>query len=345
MISDSQRRFNCRMLFLLICVAPTSVVGYWICHPPTAAQWEREIQAQLGLATSIDSIENPGPQVTILRGLKFTDPELGALFEAMEVRLEFGQTNQVVIDQTVRLTSAGLLQLVHTLNEHAIRAHSADRPWHISFRDHLIVQESIHSDALGSSFPQTLLVDKLEIVVDPLTNGTQTKLRFQLPESESLRQSVECVLSRSHASPNQPSLQRYELKTNNLKLPCWLLGDLVPEIKVLGPRCQFAGRVDVNPEHGHPKGWFKGQFTQIENNELMGRTELVPDSSYQAEVRICQLDGGVDQLDGDLIWPDGTRAPIQNTMHVIDQFDVVEAIRTAAETDSKVRQQADLGYR
>ena len=345
MISDSQRRFNCRMLFLLICVAPTSVVGYWICHPPTAAQWEREIQAQLGVATSIDSIENPGPQVTILRGLKFSDPELGSLFEAMEVRIEFGKINQVVIDQTVHLTSSGLLQLVHTLNEHTIRAHSADRPWHIFFREHLIVQESIHSAAQGSSFPQTLLAEKMEIVVDPLSDGTRTKLRFQLPDIDPSRQSVECVHLRSHAGPNQPSLQRYELNTNGLKLPCWLLGDLVPEINVLGTRCQFAGSIDVNPEHGHPYGWFEGQFSQIENNELMGRTELFPDSSYQAEVRICKLDGGVVQLDGDLIWPDGTRAPIQNTMQVIDQFDVVRAIRTAAATDSKVRQQADLGYR
>ncbi len=342
MISDNQRRFVCRILFLLICAAPTSTVGYWMLHPQTATQWEREIQTQLGIAAHIDSIETPGPYVTILRGFKLTDPELGNVFQSTEIRLEFGKTNRVTIPQTVRMNSAGVVHLVRTINEHLLRAHAADRPWQIRFLNSAIIEESLVAGSPNQMFPETVVAANLSIDVQPILDGTISKLQFQLPLLDE-KTWVAGALSRSRADLTGRSQQRLELNTNELELPVWLLGDLVPEIQSLGTSCRFAGRIDLNPSAGNPYGWFAGKFSGISPAAVTGHHSPDSGETYAARIDLCKLNGNVEHLDAFLIRPDGTASPIEETLTVVEQFDVPRALRSADQSSSRLR--AETLYR
>ena len=63
--------------------------------------WEREIQANLGLTTRIDSVETPGPYTVILRGVEFLNVDGESILETVETRIEFGkQFDRVVITRS-----------------------------------------------------------------------------------------------------------------------------------------------------------------------------------------------------------------------------------------------------
>ena len=128
MWSDNQKRIVCRLAFLLLCALPTAAVVYRIMHPQTADQWEQRIQAQLGVRTHIDSVETPGPYETILRGLEFFDADRKILI-ATELRILFGEVNQIWIDHPVRLDSNGLQYLVDQVNQQLIRSHTVQPRW------------------------------------------------------------------------------------------------------------------------------------------------------------------------------------------------------------------------
>ncbi len=323
-MSDNQRRLICRFIFLITCALPTSTIVYWLCHPQTPLQWQTKIQSQLGVLTSVDSIETPGPYVTILRGLEFTDADLGSLLEATEVHIVLGKPNRIKIPHSVRTTNAGLLQLIDTINEHLIRAHSTDQPWQILFLGQTIIEQSMVSQQPGSEFPSVLIAENLQVDVGPLlAGGTGALLQFRLPQIDEEKW-VECRLSRSLAGDNQNSEQRLYLNTKEMPLPCWLLGDLIPEIQQLGPECQFAGVVDVYSHTDRRCGEFRGVFTHI---EIPGMAET------KAQVEVCRFDGGIDKLDAFLVLPDGSMSRIQETIEVVKRFDVLGAIRTAANAD------------
>ena len=149
-MSDNQRRALCRVLFFLSCVLPTAGILYWICHPQTAANWERLIQAQIGIETKIHSIETPGPYVTILRGVEFRDPEIGSLFKTVEARIEFGEVNQIYIPYKVQnLTDKSLHCLIENLNRHLVRSRSVDKHWKIKFAEDALIEHAV------TAMPQT----------------------------------------------------------------------------------------------------------------------------------------------------------------------------------------------
>jgi len=221
-MSDNQRRFFCQILFLILCVVPTAVAGYWICHPQTANGWELKLHAKLGVETSIDSIETPGPYVTILRGLEFADPEIGTLFKAVEARIEFGtESNLVSVPYRVQgLTNKSLGSLVQTVNQKLIRSHGVDKPWQIRFGEDAVVSQA---STLGSGppgqaeyLPQFPMAG-VQVDVFPRVDGTQCVASFRVPSSQSPEELVSCSLSRT-----QDFGQLLVLDTNNVAVP-WSL--------------------------------------------------------------------------------------------------------------------------
>jgi hypothetical protein len=322
-MSDNQKRLICRFLFLLTCVFPTSMVGYRLLHPETAKHWQTTIQSKLGVTTTVDSIETPGPYVTILRGLKFLDPELGTLLDATEVKIVLGKPNRIEIPHSVSVSNAGLLQLMDNINQHLIRTHAAEQRWQILFLGQTVIEDRICNSI--PQFPPTMVAENLQIDVGPLLEGgTGALIQFRVPDLNDEKW-VQFRVSRSLASDPGGSQQRLYLNTSDLELPCWLLGGRVPEIKHLGPRCQFAGEIDLVPNDNGVWGQMTGTFSRI---ELDGIAES------KAQVRLCRFNGGIDQLDAFLILPDGSLSRIQETIEVVKRFDVIGAIRTAAVPDS-----------
>ena len=265
-MSDNQRRTFCQVLFLLLCIFPTTVVGYWICHPQTTSGWELALRATLGVETSIDSIETPGPYVTILRGLEFKDPVIGTLFKAVEARIEFGtESNIVSIPYRVQgLTNKGLTSLVQSVNQKLIRAHGVDKPWQIRFGKDAIVSQS--STALDPNLPADAAylpqfsMSSVQVDIFPRVDGTQCSASFSVPSSDAPEKLVNCSLSRTREYD-----QLLMLDTNDVALPCWLVADSVPNIAVtLGAESQFRGAIELVPALGDSQVGIDGRFENVD---------------------------------------------------------------------------------
>ena len=257
-MSDNQRRSICRILFVIVCVLPTFAIGYWICHPQTASGWERAIRAQLGVTARIDSIETPGPYVTILRGLEFLDPDGETLFKTVVTRIEYGRDlNKVIIPHKVHhLTNEGLAFLIKRVNQNVVRNRSLSRHWTVVCLEDATIEESTHAitPRLDSSEPtdewippltlaNSLKVSGLQIDIGPTVpqaDGTFAHATFRIGSAsvgDDPDQLVSCEMSKTDQFGHA-----LVLDTNGTGLPCWLLGDLALDLPAtLGSNATFRG--------------------------------------------------------------------------------------------------------
>jgi hypothetical protein len=280
MLSDNQRRTLCRLVFLLGCVAPTAGVLYTIFHRPTAADWARNIKAELGVETSIEGIETPLPGVTILRGVKLFDPEVGPLFEATEVAVEMTKSlNRVVINQHLSLTKTGLAKLIELANENPLRRHVVDRPWQIYCNGLATIYDTSQSLQPDQPLAQTLTVENTQVWMQPLQGGTELQLRFQVAEEPLVqalgqrappRPIVKGYLARNRAWDAGFNQLFAGLDTEGTSLPCWLVGDLagdsLPELQRLGAEAQFNGSLEFASNNGQPSIKVDGRFSHLDSN-------------------------------------------------------------------------------
>ncbi len=320
-MSDNQRRLVCRMVFLLLCAAPTSVVGYWICHPQTTAQWETQILAQLGVEANIGHIETPFPYITILRDVELTDPELGPIFEAMEVEVNFEDAS-IFIRDTDRLTNAGIVRLMDSLNSNLIRRHAVKRWWRVMFENETVIEESIISARTNSQFPESLIVKNLYFNINSQADFTGAEMKFQLADQESEAENTDSErevrgrLVRSHNVEYSTSRQEFEINTWGLEVPCWLLAGVVPQLDAFGIDCKFTGKANVVPREGSPSITLRGKFTHIDPS-VVGQPGFTHPTSGQYSVVVNDFQAnnaaaGQDQfeIDGFLIDPRGGKKTI-----------------------------------
>lgn len=275
-MSDNQRRVYCRILFLAICAFPTGFVGYQIGHPQTVTSWERMLEANLGVTTSIDSIETPGPYVTILRGLEFSDPDVGTLFQAVEVKIEFGKAKNIIsIPYRVQgLTNEGVACLIKKIDERLLRAHTVDKPWQIQFDKDAVVSQDLASEiadlrvAEQSRFPMS----EFHLDVSPRADGTRADLSFKVPTSNAPEKLVRCSLLRTEEFGHLLMLD-----SNSVALPCWLISDVVPYIpSSFGTQAQFVGRLEVIPTPGQTQVAIDGTFNQVDLEHSLRSFSIPP---------------------------------------------------------------------
>lgn len=306
MLSDNQRRLICRITFLLICVAPTTGTTYVVFHRPTKAQWAREIKAELGIDTSIDAVETPYPNVAILRGLKFSDPELGKLLEATEVRIDFKSDYQLVtIDHNVHMTNQGLIALMQQINQHVIRRHGASRPWRIQFNQQATIWDVPNYATTAIQEARHITLQDLQIELFSQEDGTDASLSFQLAAADGIKQIIDdnnphdaitAFIGRSRKNEIGQSLQLIKLDTRRYSLPCWLVADLAPEIKsLMGPDVRFSGQLAINPpaDRAYANALrINGQFTQVDGRAIFQRTMHQASSDFEVVIEDCQIFNG-----------------------------------------------------
>ncbi len=278
-ISDNRRRTICRLAFLLLCALPTMTTAYWIFHPQTAGGWQLAIQARLAVETSVASVECKGPYETILRGVRFTDPELGTLLEATQVRVIRGQTNQVIVESPVSISSSALTRLVDRIHESLIRAHAAERPWQIVLGKTTIVgqnpetgQTTASDQASLNQYAPSLVATSALIEIESMPEGTRATVQLLL-EGDPTRTPVRLDLLRG--AGEMIDFQEIRLVTSANFLPVWLVNDLVPDTRSLGRDCEFTGEVVMNPtpdENGNGinyNGQLTGFFRNVDLDQLV----------------------------------------------------------------------------
>ena len=278
MWSDNQKRIVCRLAFLLLCALPTAVIVYRIMHPQTADQWEQRIQAQLGVRTHIDSVETPGPYETILRGLEFFDADRTILI-ATELRILFGEVNQIWIDHPVRLDSNGLQYLVDQVNQQLIRSHTVQPRWVVMVDSAVVESNIVMDDHFGTPKRRELMLKNLAIDMESSANNTTARMDFHLvdptvPVPTGNPNIVSCSIQRERV-PAVPGTaagsapQWVTLNTGTDALPCWLVSEWLPEIvQNLGTEVTFSGGVELDTNAPDLQGQAAGQFSQVDLQQV-----------------------------------------------------------------------------
>ena len=289
-----------------MCVLPTSTIGYWICHPQTAGSWERAIQAQLGVTTRIDSVETPGPFVTILRNLRFLDLDGETLFRAVETKIEFGgKYNQIIFPGKVRgLTSEGLAFLVDSIEKNVIHKRSAEKHWIVVFEENTTLDKTRSSLLLGSTSVATsessinpidlssrLTVSELTIEIGPTlpkADGAYAKARFKIFDpikNQVAEKFVTCDLSKTDQYGHV-----MELNTNESALPCWLITHPSIDLQsTIGRNATFNGALQFKPTSTLADVELVGVF---ENVDLVTAVSVVSQNTASIQLNKCKFESG-----------------------------------------------------
>lgn len=358
-MSDNQRRIYCRLIFLLVCVLPTSVTGYWICHPQTPEGWAQAIQAEFGVETEIGSIETPSPFETILRDVRFHDGD-ETLFETAEARISFGDRNRIVIPYQVKsLNRLGLTYLLDRMNQHVLRSGGPDKIWRIDFEKDTIVdrftlaelqrrsenlnRDLQHVDLLWQQKNQ-LIVSGLRIDVAPTAAGNSATAYFHVrevfgqpgdgkatapitPETMIIEIDTQQVSNRTGSHATEQALK---LNTHRGRLPIWLVDGINPQVVLsLGGQSMFEGKLEMTTSAGRVDE-LVGLFSNVDvSNYYQGESD--PEGAT-IHVRECQyVEGRLTQWVAMISTPTIPPTPIMKSdLYVqVEQIALKEALAKA----------------
>lgn len=274
-MSDNQRRFYCRLLFLFFCCLPTSIMVYRAFHPQTPEMWQQRIESELGMDATIVAVETPSPRETILRGLTLLGPDRRVLLSAIETRIRYGKLadgqaeQQILVREQVRITSDNLKWLADTLEQRMPR----DSKWRIRM-EHVVIEPGATDDVLAnelhispadieidgsggtSSAVLTMTVRQFGKPIDGAGNITSAEV------SGDGLSTVRCDV-RQLVSPGQSPQTSFFLDTRNQALPCWLAQRWLPQLRELGNAATFRGRFGIDPLSPDIYGRVQGRFENV----------------------------------------------------------------------------------
>lgn len=305
-MSDNQRRALYRILFLALCVLPTSAIGYWICHPQTSSGWERAIQAQLGVTTKIDSVETPGPYVTILRNLRFLDLDGEMMFKTVTTKIEYGRKfNQIVFPDKVRgLTNEGLTFLIHSIDQNVIHKRSADKHWIVVFEKNATINKALAGELFGTAngsalnstitpleLGSSLTVSELKIEIGPTlpkADGAYAKASFKIvdPADNTVSDNfVTCDISKTDQYGHV-----MQLDSDQSALPCWLITHPALDLpSMIGRNATFNGAVRFEPSATTAKIELAGVFANI---DLVTSVSFASQNTASIQLNKCRFESG-----------------------------------------------------
>ena len=350
-MSDNQRRFFCRLLFLFFCFLPTAVIIYRACHPRTPEFWQRTIQSQLGIATEIADVETPVPGQTLLRGLTLLGADGVPILSAIETRFD-EERNRITIQERVRLTSHGLNELATSLNERIVGSGG----WSIHLADVEVINDFPINGFRGAG--QGLFLAGVEIEIAPTLQDSRRLVAdafvsMKLTDGSTAfdLEPVVCHF-RCHEDPTMTTV---DIETGDAAVPCWLAQGWLPQLAELGPLATFQGRVGIDPVSRQNIGRVTGRFENValpdvydpppqifsahlDDPRLLG---VRPISSNLREYGALEIDmafndssgrrlaqGQPLQITGTLELPDGSRHPIVPEYHLQQVLEIRSAIGT-----------------
>ena len=336
-LSDNQRRFACRILFLLLCALPTAFIIYQACHRKSADDWAQLIQSQLSLETQIGSVETPRPNEAVLRDIRFADENGNEIFSAMEATILFGEVNRIIVKDQLRMTSAGLNQALNNVAKKVVNPHLNQQKWTIDIREALIASDQ---DSL-SGLSESLLLSPVVIDVVPDFEGVRATMSTPIQGQDlSLAENwVTCQIEKNRNS-NQFKI---ELDTrDSTPLPCWLAFDWFPELRKFGYQSGFAGRVVCEPVNEQLSTSLVGDFHGVDISSFVDGRMAIANKPSSIHVRNCNF-ANLNDLDAWLELADGTREPIRTLFSEVREFNIDMMIRAAAIEGH--RQSAEAIYR
>lgn len=274
-LHETTQRRVCRVTFIVLCVVPTllTLVGIAYCNRPwRQSDWQRTLAQSLHIRATLDDITRPSPGVTELTHLQLadlrTDHPLGSID-----KLKFHRQNS-------RLT----LHANHfTLEAEQLPDFvTAVSTWLATGELEPLDFEADRLTIMDSSL-RTLVLRELTINSDTTdSQGQHFRLTALDDEGKHIQLSLESEQGRLH----------FVVDAQQVPLPAWLLGKLVPGISGCGD-ATFLGRISATSESQTTSGKLEGIFSNIDLQTWIGN-----DGPHRLR-GVAQLE--LEQLD----WSDG----------------------------------------
>ena len=133
--TDNHRRLVCRLAFLLTCILPTILVGYWVLHPTTSSDWEQRIQADLGLTVKIGRVETPRAGITELHNVQLLDDHEKTIGRVPIISVSRNDGNEIAISPGLELTANSLAMLLERLGTKLNKSSRQNTTWRLKAAD------------------------------------------------------------------------------------------------------------------------------------------------------------------------------------------------------------------
>jgi hypothetical protein len=293
-LSDNQRRFLCRVLFLALCLIPTCVTFYCAFHKPTPEQWAQRIHAELGIKTRIGSVETPLPNKVIFKRLRMFDAEDREVVNVLEAKVTLGDENQIQIDVPVQVSRRGMEHFLTESTDRVVRPREGFKPWRVQFADIEILsgeQMDIANEAIRFAPLNALITNSVQ--------GIKAELLTPVAEFDPNHPRwVVCTLERG-LRENETKFT-FDNSADSQAMPCWLAQGKVTQLeRHVGDRAGFKGVAQVWLQQGEPVCELDGTFVNvdlsrhernysrpIEGAAYQVRDLVVTDSNYSGTIKI-----------------------------------------------------------
>ena len=286
-LSDNQRRFVCRIVFLLLCAAPTVFTTYRLYHRPGPSHWQNLIRANLGIPVQIESVETPVPFTTVLHGVRIPNQWIRSRdqehdLKINEIRIDVGDfQNIVTIVQPIEVPMQGLSQLMQRCNDHLAELGLDKKSWRFEFAK--IVLTDQENETSENAVPPVVLQPVVVNARRQQGGGERTLKCDALAAVDSFGVAdppmIELKLEKlGHA-------ESFVLDTRDGTIPARLLRYWQPELNWLGNGCRFQGRVEFsNVLAGNGK--INGDLYGVELDQLAKPYDL----GIRGTCRVTEID-------------------------------------------------------
>ncbi len=287
-MSDNQRRFFCRVIFLLACVLPTATAIYVVAHQPTADQWAQKIQAELPIKVTVESVETPFPNRVVLRGLSVEPTETGWFsefngFATDEVILDFGFShNEITFIHPIEIEMDSMATLLQRMMKEL-----DDATW--------------NADQWKLSFKKVALVDPIASHTNLLMKPVSITLqRGPANSSEAPSLQARLLARTNEESTSQLSVAFERSEQSNFLVvdaaQCWLPSNLLKRFVAGAPKfganSYFQGRIQIETDSfDRTHGSVMGELQNVQLDQFRSRKYQLT-GSCDIENLLCQIKNG-----------------------------------------------------
>lgn len=268
-LHDRTRRRLCLAAFALLGLTPTLLVGGWCAARllPGAAQTEADsLGRQLGLAVKLESLKYLRPGTVLYEGLELADPETGQTLlhcRALEASWRHVADEQ---GQQRLLVSA-------IVSQPEVEVASSDLAWRWMQRMLEIQPGRADVDLAFSASEMSLRVDgcsqklsDVSVERKTLPGGTYATVDFR-PSGAAASGLGHLRVVRNRQT--RPPTCGFELDTGDGELTCNVLALGLSELKQLGERCRFRGRLWAKENADGWEGEVAGQLVDLDLGRLV----------------------------------------------------------------------------
>jgi hypothetical protein len=294
-LHDTTRRQIGIFAFALFCLLPTLLVAGWCVRrhlPDCAANEAGQLAACLGLDVKLAAIKYPRPGAVLYEQVELADPEIRQTIFRCRL-LEVGRTTRIDERGQRRPT------VVLTASQPRLEAAAIGRGWQW-FQDMLKSRlGKLDYDVQLSATEVTLqapegsqTLTNVDGVIEPIPDGIVGQVHFRLAGADTPEPLSIAVKRNRRVSPPETT---FELYTGDGELPCNVLATGISELRPLGPRCRFRGRIWATEKIAGWEGEITGHFVDFNlgnlvtgrfPNRLSGVGELTVDWARFREGRL-----------------------------------------------------------